>query len=581
MPNKEPTAESIHPGMLYCGRYRIEEHLATGGMATVYRASDTDSNDEQVAIKVLFGRYSDNDVVRARFLDEGRIQSMLDHPNIVGVQRIISEPVLSFVMEYIDGETLEDYLQREAPLDERDILDLFMPVMSAVGFAHSKGIVHRDLKPSNVLLREAGGYLEPKVMDFGVAKVSHGKDRTADGTTVGTLHYMSPEQIVGARDIDGRADIYSLGCSLYKLCTGDVPFNASTEFALMMAQVEAPPTPPSDIRDDISEMLEQIILRALAKEPEHRFQTIKEMTSRLMELGDNSGQRDTITRQIPAQLLQYALEADEVVRDQTDEIRLAPTTTDQHPQIGADDIDEAARTLELSSSAIREIETDRLRAQRRKSGETRSLPQVDAAAQSTADADETVEQMAVDRVEELRRTDRQSLDNLKTRPDGGIDDASLPTTTERPRPDVDDSTETLEQPTPQPDGDLSDSGQRGVVAVDNPDVDSREITGLLDKSTLESGPTDEFDPSPSLSDTSATLSAKSEQQRAAEDSSPEITHRRPPEHTKQTDPSVDTLRDVESPEASPTPEETGIPTIVWIGGILLVISAIAAIVFIT
>ena len=425
MTNDVLRPENIRPGMLFCDRYRIERRLDDGGMATVWLAVDQESG-LSIAIKVLFVRYHDNPIIRARFLDEGRIQAMLDHPNIVHVYNVIEEPILSFVMEFIDGDSLEEYLQRKSRLNEEEIVNLMLPVMSAVGFAHSKGIVHRDIKPSNILLKPSAGYLEPKIMDFGVAKINRGKELTVAGTTVGTLHYMSPEQIVGARDIDGRADIYSLGCSLYKLCTGEVPFNASSEFALMMAQVEAPPTPPTKLQPDISEALEQIILTALAKEPANRFQTIKQMTKALIALrGPSKKQRSTITRPIPNDLLQFAMDADEVVQDQTEEFRL-----ESQLDIDAEDLREFARrekqeedidqTSELSSSAIFKIERDRVEGEQRHEKETRdlarpSIPQntdeIETIERKPVRRDQlsTVEEVNVDRRSPRTREDEKSV----------------------------------------------------------------------------------------------------------------------------------------------------------------------------
>lgn len=459
MSSEELTPAHIESGMLFCDRYLVERHIDEGGMATIYLATDEETG-QRVALKVLFDRYTDNEVIRARFLDEGRIQAMLDHPNVVHVHRVISEPVLSFVMEYVEGTTLDEYLQDNAPLAEAEIVELMLPVLSAVGFAHNKGIVHRDLKPSNVLLNEsADGFLEPKVMDFGVAKVDRGRDLTADGTTVGTLHYMSPEQIVGSRDIDGRADIYSLGCSLYKLCTGEVPFNASSEFALMMAQVEAPPTPPSELREGLSEPMEEIILKALEKEPEHRFQTIKQMTSQLMELTESKDERDTtITRPLPAELIDFALDADEVIVDRTDELRLAPMPEPEEPDEGAQ-----GRTKTLSSTALQRIESDRLRAARRKSGTTRPL--------NEEDVETAVSPPPPD--PEAPTTERDRPESI-TRPNPKFDPMENEPTTEQQPTEADE-----------------DRPARGVIAVDNPHVDSKEVTDLHEKNSLEQRETDE------------------------------------------------------------------------------------------
>lgn len=235
-------------------------------MATVYLGID-ERRGTPVAIKCLHEVYANNPVVRARFIDEGRIQMVLQHPNILRVFELVEAPVLAFVMEFIEGGTLEDMLIERSPFPLREMLEVIIPIMSGLGLAHSKGIIHRDLKPSNLLVQRLGPILRPKIMDFGVAKMNRQRELTATGTTVGTLHYMSPEQIVGSKKIDGRADIYSMGITIYKLVTGEVPFNASTEFALMMAQVEAPPTPPRKLNPSISPALEEVILRSCASAP--------------------------------------------------------------------------------------------------------------------------------------------------------------------------------------------------------------------------------------------------------------------------------------------------------------------------
>jgi serine/threonine protein kinase len=315
-------------GDLIAGRFRIEKLVAEGGMASIFSAYD-EAEDRRVAVKMLYPYYKDNATVRARFLEEGRIQTYLTHPNIVRVYEFLEEPVLAIVMEFFDGKTLDEYIQGRGPLDQGKVLAFLLPVLSAIGCAHSSGIIHRDIKPSNILVKEG----EPdviKVMDFGVAKVKDGqRDLTATGTTVGTLHYMSPEQIIGSKQIDGRADIYSLGVTIYKLVTGEVPFNAPTEFALMMAQVEATPMPPSTLRPDISQELEQIILKAMAKRPSDRFQTIKEFTAALVGM-DMAGRGDSITETLgeleSLGLLKVAMAADEVVQGPTDDVYLGPTS---------------------------------------------------------------------------------------------------------------------------------------------------------------------------------------------------------------------------------------------------------------
>lgn len=318
--------DALAKGDRLLGRFSIEKPIAEGGMASIFLATD-EATGRSVAVKVLYDYYADNEVIRVRFLEEGRLQQMLRHPNIVHVFNVVEDPVLAFVMEHVDGPTLDDYLIQNGPLSEQQLVDIIIPVMSAVGFAHSKGVIHRDIKPSNILVEQRSGLMVPKVMDFGVAKVQSAKrDLTATGTTVGTLHYMSPEQIVGSKKIDGRADIYSIGVTIYKLMTGEVPFNAPTEFALMMAQVEAPPLPPRQLREDMSAELEAVILKAMAKKASDRFDSIKEFTQAILRSKTSKGAgvvADTMTDRIPAQILQFAMEADEIATDRTGEMDLS------------------------------------------------------------------------------------------------------------------------------------------------------------------------------------------------------------------------------------------------------------------
>ncbi|QDG51886.1 serine/threonine protein kinase [Persicimonas caeni] len=359
--NEQTAPTTLEPGEILLDRYVVEHQVAEGGMAAIHLTHDR-ATGEKVAIKVLYPYYSQNPVVCTRFLDEGRIQRYLDHPNIINVYDIVEQPQLAIIMEYIDGPTLDEYLQDHGPLEPQELLSLMLPVLSAVGFAHHKGVIHRDIKPSNILLQPSASGMVPKVMDFGVAKVERGgKDLTAAGTTVGTLHYMSPEQIVGSRDIDGRADIYSLGVTIYKLCTGDVPFNASTEFALMMAQVEARPTPPSELRPEISPRLEEIILKALAKKPADRYQSVKALTSALLTLKADEpdyDDTDTDTAPLPARLLEYAMMADEIAIDRTGELDITQfqeliNETKETQEQAPPQVDTLDATVQLDASRLK------------------------------------------------------------------------------------------------------------------------------------------------------------------------------------------------------------------------------------
>ena len=313
--------DELRPGEIVANHYRVIRPIAEGGMGSIFLALDGRTH-QPVAIKCLYKHYKDNAIVRTRFVDEGRIQMLLQHPNIVRVYELVQRPLLAFIMEYVDGTTLEDYLQERGPLPMSEIVEIMIPILSALGLAHSRGIIHRDLKPSNILLTFQNGIVRPKVMDFGVAKLKRTQSLTATGTTVGTLHYMSPEQIVGAKNIDGRADIYSLGIILYKLCTGQVPFNASTEYSLMMAQVEARPTPPSTLNPRVNQDFELIVLKALNKRAEDRYQSIRDFTAALVEVRDEHGNETMENISVPAFILDYAIGANKIAVDRTEEVML-------------------------------------------------------------------------------------------------------------------------------------------------------------------------------------------------------------------------------------------------------------------
>jgi eukaryotic-like serine/threonine-protein kinase len=410
----------IEAGEVLLDRYVVEGQVAEGGMAAIHRTHDR-ATGQTVALKVLYPFYSQNEVVRTRFLDEGRIQRYLDHPNIIDVYDIVDDPQLAIVMEYIDGPTLDEYLDDHGALGVRELLSLMLPVLSAVGFAHHQGIIHRDIKPSNILLNPGAAGLEPKIMDFGVAKVEGGRELTAAGTTVGTLHYMSPEQIVGSKDIDGRADIYSLGVTIYKLCTGEVPFNASTEFALMMAQVEARPTPPTEIRAEISEALEQIILKALAKKPDDRFQTVKELTSALLDLEtepSNYDQTDTDTAPLPADLLEYAMMADEVAIDRTGELDITQfqevaTSEQSKPQVATLDATIQLDRRRLEAQILEDKSDD---------DSTRPRDKIDASTTTPFERHKTPESKPVDSKERTKPFGRAPDDTQESK--ASVDSAS-------------------------------------------------------------------------------------------------------------------------------------------------------------
>src|SRR6185437_7051616 len=188
----------------------------------------------------------------------------------------------AIVMELVEGPSLVGHLAKwRGRMPFAEIGAIFGAVLDAVGYGHEQGVVHRDLKPDNVLVTFGDGVPRPKVVDFGIAKILEGTTYTMTGALLGTCRYMSPEQVQRPEHADHRSDIYSLGVTLYQLCTGEVPFDSTNQFAVMMAHVQRPPRPPSEIRDDVPPALEALILDALAKDPDARPQSCAELRRRL------------------------------------------------------------------------------------------------------------------------------------------------------------------------------------------------------------------------------------------------------------------------------------------------------------
>lgn len=258
--------------------YLIEAQLGEGGMGTVYRALETNL-DRTVAIKVLNTDLARDPSIVERFRSEARAQANLNHTNIATLYAFLvfqGNPVM--VMEYVEGETFQQLVNRRGPLPSQEAIPLFRQALLGISAAHRMGIVHRDIKPSNLMVNRAGIV---KVMDFGIAKVASSVNNlTRTGAQMGTVFYMSPEQVKGER-VDIRSDIYSLGITLYELLTANVPFSASSEFQVLNDHVNTPPPPPSKFYPYLPKGLENIILKSLAKEPDQRFQTAEEFGAAL------------------------------------------------------------------------------------------------------------------------------------------------------------------------------------------------------------------------------------------------------------------------------------------------------------
>jgi serine/threonine-protein kinase len=251
-------------------------------MGVVYRAIDRERG-RTVAIKALHASLMGDAGVRRRFKREAQLMLGWNHRYVARVHDFIEhEDLLAFVMEFVDGPTLEEYAQRwNGKLPYDDIRQIFTGVLEAIHEAHANGIIHRDLKPHNILLHVGEQGVIPKVVDFGVAKVLEGTMYTMSGAMLGTSRYMAPEQVESPQGVDHRADIYSLGVTLYRCVTGRCPFEGNNHFAVMMAHVQQPPEPPSAFRPHMPPALERIMLQALAKDRAARPQSCAEFRAQL------------------------------------------------------------------------------------------------------------------------------------------------------------------------------------------------------------------------------------------------------------------------------------------------------------
>ena len=256
------------------GKYRIVGQLGRGGMGTVYKAVD-ETLDREVAIKVLNPELADSDILK-RFRTEATTLARLNHPEIATLYELFrTDSDLLMVMEFVRGETLDKLSDRLGPLAPDRAAYLIDKVLGALEHAHRAGIVHRDMKPANVMVTEIGGV---KIMDFGIARVRGAEHMTIDGYMMGTPAYMPPEQVLG-QEVDGRADLYSVGVVFYRLLTGALPFKADTAIGMVQKQISDTPLPLSVHRDGLPDWCETILRQALAKAPDDRFQSAEAFRS--------------------------------------------------------------------------------------------------------------------------------------------------------------------------------------------------------------------------------------------------------------------------------------------------------------
>jgi len=263
------------------GRYELEREIGRGAMGVVYLGRDTAIN-RQVAIKAvpLASEFSDTELAeaRARFFREAETAGRLNHPNIVTIYDVGEERGLAYIaMEYLKGRHLSDYATSSNLLEPRKVLEVIARTADALGFAHKQQIVHRDIKPANLMYDSATDVL--KITDFGIARLT-GTGSTRTGIVLGTPSFMSPEQLEG-RTVTGHSDLFSLGVSLFQLLTGQLPFTADSMTGLMQQIAEAPHPPLRAFRPDLPACVESVIDRALAKNPDERFDTGAQMAAAL------------------------------------------------------------------------------------------------------------------------------------------------------------------------------------------------------------------------------------------------------------------------------------------------------------
>lgn len=261
-------------GQTLNGRYRIQRLIGKGGMGVVYLAQDLRDHGTPCAVKMLRSDLTHDPRVRRRFIDEARSLLRLDHPNIVRARDFFCVGEDCFIaLDYVDGTSLADLIDRQGALPKAQALDLFKGVLVALDEGHKAGLIHRDVKPGNILIERASD--RPRLCDFGIAKQVAERGVTLTGVTLGTAEYMSPEQVQAPDKVGHRCDVYSAGIVLFEMLTGRVPFAAAvgeSDFVVREGQVKTPPPDPRSFNPDIDAALSAIVLKALRKDPATRYQ---------------------------------------------------------------------------------------------------------------------------------------------------------------------------------------------------------------------------------------------------------------------------------------------------------------------
>ena len=293
----------IAPGDVIAG-YEVEELVGRGGTGEIYRALDP-RLERRVALKLLAESYTEDAGFRERLLRESRIAASLDHPNVVPVYEAgETDDRLFIAMRFVEGSDLQALLRSEGPLEPSRAVAIASQVADALDAAHARGLVHRDVKPSNVLLDRQDRREHVYLADFGLTQSVTDRGPT-DGHLVGTVDYVAPEQVRGD-DVDGRADVYGLGCMLFEALTGTVPFSGVSDVAVIYAHLEAPPPRASERRSSLPDTLDDVLARAMAKDPDERQSTCRALVDEVRVAFGLDG-RPRSSRVLVAALLAVAI----------------------------------------------------------------------------------------------------------------------------------------------------------------------------------------------------------------------------------------------------------------------------------
>ncbi|MEG2082303.1 MAG: protein kinase, partial [Oscillospiraceae bacterium] len=264
-------------------RYDVISLIGVGGMSNVYKAVDKQTGKE-VAIKFLKEEFFENPELVRRFKNESKAISLLSHDCIIKVLDVnITDAEKYLVIEYIEGITLKDFIESRGRLDWKEALIFASVILNGVGHAHEHGIIHRDLKPQNIMLTREG---QLKIMDFGIARLSTASQKTVTDKAIGSVHYISPEQVKG-QNTDNRSDLYSVGIMMYEMLTGTLPFQSETAVSVALQQLSDTAKSPRELVPEIPKGMEQIVMRAIEKDPQDRYQTAQAMAADLKTLKEN------------------------------------------------------------------------------------------------------------------------------------------------------------------------------------------------------------------------------------------------------------------------------------------------------